>query len=141
AVAGLASDGLSGLAAVTCNDSPAAISGSSFSCSVQITQGSLTISVQATDVAGNTASSSITVNLQGPKLTITSPASLDLFNSSSITVTGTVDDPNAAITVNGVQATNTTGAFTAQRLGLREKEIIFSEMGERRRGGQLEPPV
>ena len=39
----------------------------------------------------------ITVNLQGPKLTITSPAPLSLFTNNSTTVTGTVDDPQCQL--------------------------------------------
>jgi hypothetical protein len=119
-ITGLASDGLSGLATVSCNNTPATISGSGFTCSLQITQGSLVISVQATDAAGNTASASSTTNLQGPKLAITSPAPLDLFGTSSISVTGTVDDPAAVVTVNGISATNSGGVFTAQDVILRE---------------------
>ncbi|HEX3153216.1 MAG TPA: IPT/TIG domain-containing protein [Candidatus Angelobacter sp.] len=119
-VAGSSSDALSGLASVTCNNTPATVSGGTFSCSVQITQGSLAISVQATDVAGNTSTSAVNVSLQGPKLTITTPAPLALFAASGITVTGTVDDPNAAITVNGVSASSSGGIFTASGVVLRE---------------------
>src|SRR3954468_15663072 len=119
-VAGSSSDALSGLASVTCNNTPATVSGGTFSCSVQITQGSLAISVQATDVAGNTSASAVNVSLQGPKLTITTPAPLALFAASGITVTGTVDDANAAITVNGVSASSSGGTFTASGVVLRE---------------------
>ena len=129
AVSGLASDGLSGLATITCNSTPATISSGTFSCSLQITQGSLAISVQATDVAGNSASASITANLQGPKLTITSPAPLDLFPTSTISVTGTVDDPAAVITVNGVQANNAGGTFTADGVALREGNNLITATG------------
>ncbi len=128
-VSGLISDGLSGVATVSCNGTPAVVSGGSFNCSVQITRGSLAVSVLATDVAGNTASTSITANLQGPKLTITSPASLDLFNSKSITVTGTVDDPNATLLVNGTQTANNAGAFTAQGIVLREGSNVVTATG------------
>src|SRR4029077_5407516 len=94
-VNGSSSDALSGLASVSCNGTPATISGGPFNCSFQITQGSLSISVLATDVAGNTATSTVGVSLQGPKLTITTPTPLSLFASNAITVTGTVDDPGA----------------------------------------------
>jgi PKD domain/Glucodextranase, domain B/IPT/TIG domain len=129
-VAGLVSDGLAGLGTVTCNGSPASVSGGSFSCSLQITQGSLGITAQATDVAGNSASTtSIIVNLAGPKLTITSPAPMDLFSSSTISVSGTVDDPNATITVNGIQATNSGGIFTADGVILREGNNLVTATG------------
>jgi len=119
-VTGSSSDALSGLASVTCNNTPASISGSTFSCSVQITQGSIAIAVQATDVAGNSSTSTVNVILQGPKLAITTPAPLALFAASGIPVTGTVDDPNAVVTVNGVSAASSGGTFTASGVVLRE---------------------
>src|SRR5262249_51173442 len=61
--------------------------------------------------------------------TITSPAPLALFNSKSITVTGTVDDPNAIVTVNGVQATRNAGTFTAQGVILREGTSVVTATG------------
>jgi len=128
-VSGLVSDGLSGIDTVSCNGTPATVSSGSFSCTLQITQGSLAVSVTATDVAGNTASTSITTNLQGPKLTITSPNPLDLFNTKSITVTGTVDDPNATLTVNGTPTANNNGAFTAQGVILREGSNVVTATG------------
>lgn len=134
-VNGLANDGLSGLATVSCNGSPAIVNGNSFSCALQITQGSLGITVTATDVAGNTTTSSITANLQGPKLTITSPAPLDLFSSSSITVTGTVDDPQAVINVNGVDAPINAGSFTANGVILREGNNLITATAKNAGGG------
>ncbi|MFL6388272.1 MAG: beta strand repeat-containing protein [Terriglobales bacterium] len=119
-VAGFSTDALSGLATVTCNNTPATISGGTFSCSVQITQGSISISVQASDVAGNSSTSAVNVSLQGPKLSITTPAPLALFAATGITVTGTVDDPNAVVTVNGVSAASSGGTFTASGVVLRE---------------------
>lgn len=129
AVSGLVNDALSGLARVTCNTTPATLSSGVFSCSLQITQGSLAISVQATDVAGNNASANITANLQGPKLNITSPAALDLFGTNTISVTGTVDDPAASIVVNGVQASNAGGTFTADGVALREGNNLITAAG------------
>lgn len=129
AISGLVSDLLSGVAAVSCNGSPAALSSGTFNCTVQITQGSLSLSVQATDVAGNTASTSLGITLQGPKLTISSPAPLGLFTSASITVTGTVDDPNAVVTVNGLQATSKGGTFAASGVVLREGNNLVTATG------------
>ena len=88
AVNGLANDALSGIASISCNGTPASLTSGGFSCSLVIVQGVLSINVSATDVAGNTSSTSITVNLQGPKLTITSPAPLSLFTTNSTTVAG-----------------------------------------------------
>jgi hypothetical protein len=126
AISGLVNDRLSGLSAVLCNGTQAIIAGGTFNCSLQITQGSLAITVQATDVAGNTASTSVTANLQGPKLTIISPAPLALFNNKSINVTGTVDDLTVAVSVNGVQAVTNGGNFTAQGVILREGSNVVT---------------
>src|SRR5262249_38325168 len=52
-LSGTASDGLSGLAGVSCNGIPAALTGNSFSCSVTLTPGTSPVNVIATDVAGN----------------------------------------------------------------------------------------
>jgi hypothetical protein len=133
-VNGIANDALSGISVVTCNGAPASLVGSNFNCSLLIAQVSLPISVQATDIAGNTASSTVTVSLAGPKLTITSPATLDLFSSASITVTGTVDDPNSTVTVNGVQASNSGGMFTAQGVILREGNNLIAATGVNAKG-------
>lgn len=135
AVSGTVSDALSGVAAVSCNGTAATVSGANFSCSLQITQGSLGVSVTATDVAGNTSSVGLTTTLQGPKLTITSPAQLDLFNTKSITVTGTIDDPQAVVTVNDVPATNNGGTFTAQGVILREGSSVVTATGTNTGGG------
>ena len=62
-VTGTATEYPSGLATVLCNGSPASLSASTFSCDVPLTNGPNTITVEATDLAGNQGSSSITVNL------------------------------------------------------------------------------
>ena len=65
-VTGTATDTLSGIATVLCNGNPASLSASTFSCDVPLTSGPNTITVQATDIAGNTGSSSIAVTLGQP---------------------------------------------------------------------------
>jgi hypothetical protein len=62
-VTGTATDALSEIASVTCNSSPALVSGSDFTCDVGLVEGSNPIVVQATDQAGNVASQSVTVTL------------------------------------------------------------------------------
>jgi PKD repeat protein len=119
-VSGLAGDSLSGLSSITCNGTPAIVSAGAFTCSFMITQGSISIAIQATDIAGNSASSTLNVSLQGAKLTITSPGPLALFTTNSITVKGTIDDPSAVVSVNGVQATINGTTFTATGVVLQE---------------------
>jgi hypothetical protein len=60
-VAGTASDALSGLQALLCDTTPAQLTDGSFSCELTLEEGENVISVHASDVAGNTTSSTITV--------------------------------------------------------------------------------
>ncbi len=117
-VEGTVSDALSGVAGVTCNSSPATITDSMYSCSVTLAEGSNTVAVEATDVAGNTASKSIQVirsdgNIP-PVVEITSPMSLQTFGTSPITVSGTVSIPNAILLVNREIVSNDNGNFSSQ---------------------------
>ncbi|HET6842573.1 MAG TPA: Ig-like domain-containing protein [Candidatus Angelobacter sp.] len=58
---GSVSDNLSGVAAVSCNGAPASVTSGSFSCNITLASGSNSIQVQAIDVAGNTASTQLSV--------------------------------------------------------------------------------
>lgn len=87
-VTGSVSDNLSGVAAVTCSGVPATVQSGSFSCSVTLVSGPNTISAQATDVAGNTASTSESVtvaNAAAPVVTSFSPASGPIGTQVSVT--------------------------------------------------------
>src|SRR5262249_20628486 len=76
-VSGTASDGGSGLAATTCNGSPASVSGGAFSCIAALAPGSNSVDATATDAAGNTASTSLSFTyIRVPIITIASPANL-----------------------------------------------------------------
>jgi hypothetical protein len=62
-----------------------------------------------------TFSTAVSLNVTGaPPATVmfTSPANLTFFNSSPVTVTGRVNDPTAKVTVNGLAAPSSGGAFT-----------------------------
>jgi len=48
-----------------------------------------------------------------PDITITSPGNGDILGSSVTPVSGTIDDPYATVTVNGVEAQNSGGSFQA----------------------------
>ena len=56
---------------------------------------------------------SITVVVPPPTVSITTPENLSVVTASPVTVTGTVDDPNATVTVNGVPVANNNGSYTA----------------------------
>ena len=135
AVAGLSSDALSGIASISCNNSIASVAVGNFNCSVPLQPGTNTIVVRVTDVAGNSATASLFANLAGPKLVITSPAALDLFATNAIQVTGTIDDPNVSVVVNGVTASVANGIFTANNVSLREGNNLITATGINGAGG------
>jgi hypothetical protein len=59
-------------------------------------------------------SSPLTLNVVGSppaSLAITSPANLSFINLSPVTILGTVSDPTAAVTVNGISAPSSSGSF------------------------------
>jgi hypothetical protein len=112
-VVGTAADTLSGLAEVTCNGAPATVAGPGFKCGVTLTPGANALVGAATDAAGNTATANLSLNYtRAPAVIITSPANLSYLNISPTTVTGTVDDPAAAVTINSVQAAVVNGGFS-----------------------------
>jgi len=120
-IQGLTSDALSGVRAVTCNGTAANLTGTAFSCGITLSLGGNTITVVATDGAGNSTTSTLNISFVTPvNVQITSPTSLQLFSGNPVTVTGTVGDSTSTVTVNGVTATQSGGMFTAQNVVLRE---------------------
>jgi hypothetical protein len=112
-VTGVATDALSGVASVTCNGAPASVSGNSVSCEVTLSQGANSILAATTDRAGNTSTATLALTyVRVPNVTITTPANLSYFNITPTTVTGTVDDPTATVTVNSIQAPVVNGSFS-----------------------------
>jgi predicted nucleic acid-binding Zn-ribbon protein len=85
-----------------------------WSADITLLEGANVVVVDAMDDVGNTASESMTVELDTtpPLLTIDSPADLSNTSEPSVTVTGTTD-ADATVTVNGVLASNVAGAWEA----------------------------
>jgi RHS repeat-associated protein len=86
-VSGTATDALSGIANATCNGTAAVFQSGSFTCSISLGPGANTITVVATDVAGNTSSQSVTVSL-GPAITDFNPKSASVGSLISISGSG-----------------------------------------------------
>jgi len=112
-VSGTVSDALSGVASVTCDGAAATVQNGSYSCSVPLSAGTDTITVQATDVAGNTASQSVNA-------TLIVPAAITSFSPSSATI-------GSLITVQGSGFAQT--GFSP--------EITLNQEG----GGTIEAPI
>jgi hypothetical protein len=116
-VTGTVSDRLSGISSVTCNGGAASVSDSTFDCVLSLSEGANTIVTQATDRAGNVGTAQVTVNrhlllVVTSMVTITAPANLSYFSISPTTVTGTVNDPTATVTVNAIPAAVVNGQFS-----------------------------
>ena len=88
-ITGNVSDSLSGVATVTCQGNPAPLSGGTFTCSVPIVQGANSISVQATDQAGNAAQSTLAVQGGIPTIVSVAPNTGQLGQQNlSVSLTG-----------------------------------------------------
>jgi RHS repeat-associated protein len=94
-LSGTVSDALSGVAGVTCNGSAATVSGGTFTCHVTLLEGSNSVTIAATDRAGNAAQSPLAVQLdtRAPQLSITAPAANACTNGNALQVTGRATDP------------------------------------------------
>ncbi len=88
--------------------------------------GQTSVSFVAQDTTGNEGFAIATVTVTGTvtqnplTLTITSPEDLSLVLSSSISVSGIIDDPTSTVVVNGVVATVTDDVFIAQDVPVNE---------------------
>jgi RHS repeat-associated protein len=97
-ISGTVSDALTGIAGVTCNGAPATVSTGIVTCSVSLTEGSNTVTIAATDNAGNVTAKSLPVMLdtRAPDLAITAPAANACLNAPQIAVSGRTFDPHMA---------------------------------------------
>ena len=103
------------IASFSLNGQPIALLAGAFSATVALGAGPNPVVASATDAAGNTGTDAISVVRGGaPTIAILSPASGLLTNQTPITVTGVVTGaPTPVVTVNGVAAAVSDGAFTA----------------------------
>lgn len=126
-VSGDVGEALSGLTSVLCNGSAASVALPNFSCDVPLAVGKNAVLVQASDRAGNTTGAAVSVGrVLGPSVRITSPANLSALSESSIAVSGTIDDPDASVVVNGLAASVSGSSFTVDGVPLREGVNLIS---------------
>jgi Glucodextranase, domain B/Bacterial Ig-like domain len=115
------------LAEVTVQGDPVPVSADLFAAAVPVTSGDNLISVRAVDRAGNETIVNVPVNrFDLPDVTITSPADLSFLRATAVDVSGTVSDPQARVTVNGVSATVSGTVFTAPGVPLIEGGNILT---------------
>jgi len=101
----------------TCTDSESGIADCPAPITVTTEGASQVVSGTATDVAGNSATTSVSVNLDktAPAILISSPSNGASVTDPLLTITGTVSDANplSGFTINGVSVTpDGSGAFT-----------------------------
>jgi hypothetical protein len=85
-MAGTVSDALSGVANVSCNNAPASLSGSNFSCTVPLSSASNSITVVASDLAGNWAMTSISI-----AVSMAAPSALQITPGNSFLLVGSTE--------------------------------------------------
>ena len=90
---GTAQDATSGLEAVTCNGAAAAVTGNSFSCALTLAAGANTVTVRATDRAGNATTTPVSLTFSPPATP--APAGPSAPLTADVSVTTTVS-PSAA---------------------------------------------
>jgi sugar lactone lactonase YvrE len=116
-ISGTAADALSGLNGVTCNGTPATVSGSSFTCSVTLSEGTNALHIIAADRAGNQRlqSAGVLLDLAPPVLSFVTPEEDLQVNAGSIVVDVDAgdDDAVASVTVNGSPAAFAGGFYRA----------------------------
>jgi len=108
---------------VTVNGITAIVTETGYSLSgLMLGEGTNTISVQATDVAGNIGTASIPVLIDTivPTIQITSPRQNDYLNTSHVMVSGTVSEPVISLTINGIPAIITGNGFNLSGVALAE---------------------
>lgn len=102
ALTGTASDALSGVSSVTCNDIAGTITANTFACSAPLSEGWNIVTVAATDRAGNVRRDTVRIRLDSiaPQLTITEPAAAGtITNAASVAIAGVVTDLDDQLTL------------------------------------------
>jgi hypothetical protein len=133
-VAGTVTDA-SPIAALTIGGQPAP-PGNAFSRSYDLVSGSNPIAVQATDAAGNVGISAVIVTLQAAQtplsIRIQSPPDGSVVSTPYLPVSGSVSDPNASVSVNGIGADTTADhAFVAPLVVLQEGDNTLVATAQR----------
>ncbi len=101
---------------VTVNGQNVPITNGAFSTTVNLIEGTNTITITATNAAGNSTTlvRQVTLYTAGPKLTVTSPSDSLITNNSQVQLSGTVSDSLAAtVQVNGNSVPVTNGSFSS----------------------------
>jgi RHS repeat-associated protein len=109
---------------VTVNGTRAQLNGEVWSLTVNLAEGINGFAVRAFDAAGNSsdASVSVTRDAAAPAVRIEQPADGARLNAATVAVSGTAAEGAVSLTVNGIAAELSAGAFTAPGIALVEGE-------------------
>lgn len=102
------------VASLIINGQAATLSSLDFDQPLTLTPGLNTITLVATDLAGNQATKTVFVTLDNtpPVVTITAPLSGTITKTAQVTVAGTISKPNTTATINGTTITVTNQTFS-----------------------------
>lgn len=115
------------LASITVGGTTLPATQGDFSVNVPLGDGASTVAIAATDIAGNVSSRSLTFNrFSVPVVAITSPADLATIRTSTVTISGTISDPQASVRVNGIQASVSGNNFTANGVPLQQGRTVVT---------------
>jgi len=131
------------VSSVKINGVSATLSGTSFSGSAGLFEGSNTLTIQATDLAGNVGSKPLTLKLdtRAPVISISAPANGLYLNAKHTAVTGSIDDPTATVTVNGTSATITGATYNVPEITLNEGDNTITVIARDPAGNQTTATV
>ncbi|MFY9823638.1 MAG: DNRLRE domain-containing protein [Thermoanaerobaculia bacterium] len=106
---------------VQVNGQPVTLEASRFKQSTLLQEGHNSLTVIATDGVGNQVQQDIDITrFSLPSVQITSPDDLSYISSTTISVSGTLSDPTATVTVNGKPANVSGGGFSVSDVPLVE---------------------
>ncbi|HVR40408.1 MAG TPA: hypothetical protein VMU84_15030 [Thermoanaerobaculia bacterium] len=124
-IAGIVADATQ--ASLTVAGQPLALTQDHFSTPIALEPGANVIALAATDLAGNTTQTSVSVErFVVPVVRITEPADLAVLRSAATNVRGTISDPAATVVVNGVPAIVSGTTFTAANIPLAQGRTVVT---------------
>jgi hypothetical protein len=133
-VTGSATD-LNGIRLLAVNGTSVALTGDRFDSSVVLQEGANTLTIAATDGAGNRTERTVSLTeFSLPAVMITSPADLDYLPATTVDVSGTLNGPVTSVVVNGVNAQVSPTTFVARDVPLLEGGNILTAAATDARG-------
>ncbi len=109
-------------AVLTLNAAPLANTAGTFAASFPLTTAETTLTVTATDAAGNVSTKAVTVrrDTTPPVIAYTAPAPGTATRAAAVRVAGTIDDSSATVVINGRAAAVSSGRFEIPDFALTE---------------------